>query len=58
MAIICSRQDGLDAELIHLIDCVTTNKTDFFREPSHFDFLRDVAVPELIAPAGGAHRPR
>jgi len=39
---------GLDAELIHLIDCVTTNKTDFFREPSHFEFLRDTAVPELL----------
>ena len=38
---------GLDGELVHLIDCVTTNKTDFFREPSHFEFLRDVAVPEL-----------
>ena len=38
---------GLDAELIHLIDCVTTNKTDFFREPAHFEFLRDVAAPQL-----------
>jgi chemotaxis protein methyltransferase CheR len=38
----------LDTELVHLIDCVTTNKTDFFREPSHFDFLRDVAVHELL----------
>jgi len=39
---------GLDKELVHLIDCVTTNKTDFFREPSHFEFLRDVAVPQLL----------
>lgn len=38
----------LGTELIHLIDCVTTNKTDFFREPSHFDFLREIAVPELL----------
>ena len=38
----------LSTELIHLIDCVTTNKTDFFREPSHFDFLRETAVPELL----------
>jgi chemotaxis protein methyltransferase CheR len=37
-----------DQELIHLIDCVTTNKTDFFREPSHFVFMRDIAVPELL----------
>lgn len=44
---------GLDNELIHLIDCVTTNKTDFFREPSHFEFLRDVAVPQLTQRHGG-----
>lgn len=42
----------LDAEYAHLVDCVTTNKTDFFREPAHFEFLRDVAVPKLAAQAG------
>jgi chemotaxis protein methyltransferase CheR len=41
--------DGMDAESIHLIDAVTTNKTEFFREPDHFRFLADVAVPELLA---------
>lgn len=39
--------DGLKAETVHLIDAVTTNKTDFFREPKHFDFLRDRALPEI-----------
>ena len=38
---------GLDKEYVHLIDCVSTNKTDFFREPSHFDFLSRTAVPAL-----------
>jgi chemotaxis protein methyltransferase CheR len=38
----------LETELPHVIDCVTTNKTDFFREPRHFEFLRDVAVPSLL----------
>jgi chemotaxis protein methyltransferase CheR len=38
----------LESELIHLIDCVTTNKTDFFREPAHFDFLREIAIPQLL----------
>ena len=38
----------LDTELMHLIDVVTTNKTDFFREPSHFDFIREVAIPQLL----------
>ncbi|WP_375457420.1 CheR family methyltransferase [uncultured Methylobacterium sp.] len=42
----------LDAEYTHLVDCVTTNKTDFFREPAHFEFLRDVAVPKLATQAG------
>jgi len=31
---------GAEEELYHMIDAVTTNKTDFFREPKHFDFLR------------------
>jgi len=35
-------------ELIHLIDVVTTNKTDFFREPAHFDYLVKEAIPALI----------
>jgi chemotaxis methyl-accepting protein methylase len=39
---------GLDAEMTCLIDCVTTNKTDFFREPAHFEFLRDKAIPALV----------
>jgi len=42
-------EDGqFDSEIPHLIDVVTTNKTDFFREPSHFAFMREVAVPELL----------
>ncbi len=40
---------GLEQESIYLIDVVTTNKTDFFREPNHFDFLRDEALPALAA---------
>jgi chemotaxis protein methyltransferase CheR len=42
---------ALDAELPHLIDCMTTNKTDFFREPNHFNILVDRILPELL---GGA----
>jgi chemotaxis protein methyltransferase CheR len=36
-----------DHELVHLLDAVSTNKTDFFREPDHFEFLASVALPEL-----------
>ena len=42
-------QGGLDTEAVNLIDAVTTNKTDFFREPKHFDFLVEQAIPALIA---------
>jgi chemotaxis protein methyltransferase CheR len=42
-------RQGLKDEILHLIDVVTTNKTDFFREPKHFDFLTATALPELAA---------
>ena len=42
----------LGDEATHLVDCVTTNKTDFFREPAHFDFLCGTAVPGLVGPRG------
>ena len=45
-------------ELVSLIDVVTTNKTDFFREPAHFDFLVQTALPTLIDTTGaGMVRP-
>src|ERR1700761_6632272 len=40
---------GLAAETIHLIDVITTNKTEFFREPEHFRFLAEEAVPQIVA---------
>ena len=30
-----------ESEIIHMIDQVSTNKTDFFREPDHFDFFNN-----------------
>ncbi len=40
---------GLKEELHHFIDVVTTNKTDFFREPRHFEYLTSRALPELMS---------
>lgn len=40
---------GLEDEAPHIIDAVTTNKTEFFREREHFHFLVDQALPSLIA---------
>ncbi len=42
-------QGGLNTETDSLIDAVTTNKTDFFRESEHFRFLSDKAAPGLLA---------
>lgn len=38
-----------NGEMDHLVNAVTTNKTDFFREPGHFDFLEKVALPAIAA---------
>ena len=38
---------GMTEELIFLINVITTNKTDFFREPQHFEFLARTALPDL-----------
>jgi chemotaxis protein methyltransferase CheR len=40
-------QKGQEDELTHMIDQVTTNKTDFFREPAHFDYLTRKVLPEI-----------
>ncbi|MDF1504328.1 protein-glutamate O-methyltransferase CheR [Roseisolibacter sp. H3M3-2] len=36
-------------ELAEMIDLLTTNKTSFFRESAHFDYLRDQLLPSLGA---------
>ena len=40
---------GQKEEIIHLIDVVTTNKTDFFREAGHFELLVQRAIPDVMA---------
>ena len=40
-----------DTEMVHFCDVVTTNKTDFFREPQHFEFLKTVVLPSARSPA-------
>lgn len=51
----CSFEDYIDhvfsdagqRERIHMIDVITTNKTDFFREPAHYDHLLNTALKTL-----------
>ena len=34
-------------EFTRMLDLISTNKTDFFRESKHFDFLRETVLPTL-----------
>ncbi|SHI77624.1 CheR family methyltransferase [Wenxinia saemankumensis] len=49
---------GLSDEWPRIVDLVTTNKTDFFREPRHFDLLANRIVPEALARARPGARVR
>jgi chemotaxis protein methyltransferase CheR len=51
-------EGGLEGETTAIIDAITTNKTDFFREPEHFRFLAATALPGLLERTGaGVRRP-
>ncbi|WP_277656078.1 CheR family methyltransferase [Seleniivibrio woodruffii] len=45
-----------EREKLSLIDVITTNKTDFFREPKHFSYMNDVLLPQLEAEGAGTKR--
>ena len=50
--------EGRENELHHFLDAVTTNKTDFFREPRHYKVLTEMVLPQLTADQGIIfHRP-
>jgi chemotaxis protein methyltransferase CheR len=34
-------------EIINFINAITTNKTEFFRENQHFEYLNDIVFPEI-----------
>lgn len=52
------RSDTSGQEIVNFLDVITTNKTDFFREPQHFDFLTQEILPNLdrICGPGGEFR--
>jgi chemotaxis protein methyltransferase CheR len=43
------KEDKTGRELRELIDAITTNKTSFFRESDHFDYLRENIIPALLS---------
>lgn len=50
--------NGNEEEITHMVDVITTNKTDFFREPKQFTFLNEIALPEFTNNDGiGTQRP-
>jgi len=44
-----AKADDPAGERQEFVNALTTNKTDFFREGHHFDFLRDTVVPRYRA---------
>lgn len=48
-------RDTTRAELQEMVNCLTTNKTDFFREPHHFEFLKNKIIPAIEQQALHGH---
>jgi chemotaxis protein methyltransferase CheR len=42
-------EEGKRVEMVNMIDAITTNKTEFFREMVHFDFLKNRVFKEFAA---------
>lgn len=41
-------KDNEQQEIVHLLDVVSTNKTEFFREDSHFHYLVQQCLPDIL----------
>lgn len=50
-------EDGSD-ELVRMLDAISTNKTSFFREGKHFDFLKQEVFPGYEVGNNGSGWPR
>ncbi|TAN42523.1 MAG: methyltransferase domain-containing protein [Nitrospirae bacterium] len=37
-----------EQELVEMLNCISTNTTNFFRENHHFEFLKGRVIPELL----------
>jgi len=50
--------EGDPQERVHMLDCICTNETHFFREPRQFEFLERDVFPEWRARAEAGRRGR
>ena len=41
-------KDNVDGELVNFVNAMTTNLTAFFREPHHFEYLANEALPRVM----------
>jgi chemotaxis protein methyltransferase CheR len=48
------QSEGGSGELVHMLDAVTTNKTEFFRESIHFQYLAQSILPEALSEQEGS----
>ena len=48
------REQEPQAELITMLDALSTNLTSFWREAPHFEYLERVTLPQLVARAQSA----
>ena len=44
-------EEGDEAELVRMVDRISTNETQFFREPRHFEYLEQTVLPSWRAQA-------
>ncbi|MCB0218991.1 MAG: protein-glutamate O-methyltransferase CheR, partial [Chrysiogenetes bacterium] len=52
------KKDETGAELIQMIDLISTNETRFFREPQQFEYLEHTIIPQLKREAAEGRRDR
>jgi chemotaxis protein methyltransferase CheR len=54
----CAYVEKNEQELHELVNAITTNLTSFFREPYHFDYLRETVLPGLLRGNAASRRIR
>ncbi|HEY2514078.1 MAG TPA: CheR family methyltransferase, partial [Polyangiaceae bacterium] len=51
-------EEGDEDERVRMLDRISTNETQFFREPRHFEFLEQTVLPKWRSESDAGTRPR